>query len=92
MGTSASEAVTEVIAIIRINLDYLDRWCEHQYYYPFFSILVLKTLCCLGPPMPCERVFSKACFINSDRQCLLQSIKILYFKITSHKHAPLTVL
>lgn len=59
IGTSTSQAITEIQrylddTIIKRNLDPLVWWCEHQYYYPFLSILARKTLCCLGSSVPCE--------------------------------------
>jgi len=81
IGTSTSQAITEIQrylddTIIKRNLDPLAWWCEHQYYYPFLSILARKTLCCLGSSVPCERVFSKAGLIVSDRRCRLKPTKI----------------
>jgi len=81
IGTSTSQAITEIQrylddTIIKRNLDPLTWWFEHQYHYRFLSILARKTLCCLGSSVPCERVFSKAGLIVSDRRNRLKSTKI----------------
>lgn len=81
IGTSTSQPITEIQRylddpIIKRNLDPLAWWYEHQYYYPFLSILARKTLCCLGSSVIWERVFSKAGLIVYDRRCRLKSTKI----------------
>lgn len=78
--TSTARALIEVQRyleepIINRNENPLEWWQEHKYNYPFLSILARKTLCCLGSSVPCERVFSKAGLIISDRRCRLKSKK-----------------
>lgn len=78
--TSTARALVEVQRyleepILKRNDNPLEWWQKHKYNYPYLSILARKTLCCLGSSVPCERVFSKAGLIITDRRCRLKSKK-----------------
>ncbi|XP_022162108.1 uncharacterized protein LOC111027917 [Myzus persicae] len=77
---STARAIVEVQRyleepILKRNGNPLEWWQEHKYNYPYLSIFSRKTLCCLGSSIPCERVFSKAGLIITDRRCRLKSKK-----------------
>lgn len=80
-GTNTSRAIIEVQryledAIQNRNTDALKWWKDNKYNYPYLSQLARKTLCCLGTSVPCERVFSKAGLLISDRRSRLSSNKV----------------
>ncbi|XP_060854989.1 zinc finger BED domain-containing protein 4-like [Metopolophium dirhodum] len=59
-------------------------WQEQKYNFPFLSILARRMLCCLSSSVPCERVFSKAGLILSDRRCRLNSKKAQMLLFLNH--------
>lgn len=81
IGTATSRAIVELQrymedSIISRHQDPLKWWKDHSYNYPNLSILAKNTLCHLGTPVPCERVFSSAGLVLSDRRCRLKSEKV----------------
>lgn len=81
MGTVTSRALVEVQryleeAIQNRNSDPLKWWFENKHNYPYLSQLARKMLCALGTSVPCERVFSKAGQVLSDRRSSLSSKKV----------------
>ncbi|KAL4083712.1 hypothetical protein QTP88_029028 [Uroleucon formosanum] len=80
IGTSTSRAIVEVQRyleepVLKRNSNPLEWWQEHKYNYPFLNVLARKMLCCLGSSVPCERVFSKAGLLISDRRSCLNTKK-----------------
>jgi len=78
--TSKSRAIIEVQrymeeALVPRNSNPLIWWKEQKHNFPFLSILARRMLCCLSSSVPCERVFSKAGLVLSDRRCRLNSKK-----------------
>ena len=51
-------------------------WKENAQYFPYLSSLAKKYLCALGTSVPCERLFSKAGLILSDRRNRLTKDKV----------------
>jgi len=79
-STVTSRAIIEVQryledSIINRNCDPLKWWYDNKHNYPYLSQLARKMLCALGTSVPCERVFSKAGLLLSDRRCNLSSKK-----------------
>jgi len=79
-GTVTSRAIIEVqryleYSIINRNCDPLKWWFDNKHNYPYLNQLARKMLCALGTSVPCERVFSKAGLLLSDRRCNLSSKK-----------------
>ncbi|CAI6352613.1 unnamed protein product [Macrosiphum euphorbiae] len=71
-GTNTSSAIIEVQIYLEDdiqnrNTDALKWWMVNKHIYPYLSQLSRRTLCCLGTSVPCERVFSKAGLLISDR-------------------------
>jgi hypothetical protein len=80
IGTSTSRAIVEVQRyleepVLKRNSKPLEWWQEHKYNYPFLNVLARRMLCCLGSSVPCERVFSKAGLLISDRRSCLNTKK-----------------
>lgn len=80
-GTSTSRAIIEVQRYLEDdiqnrNTDPLKWWKDNKHNYPYLSQLARRTLCCLGTSVPCERVFSKAGLLISDRRRRLSSNKV----------------
>ncbi|KAE9543717.1 hypothetical protein AGLY_002113 [Aphis glycines] len=78
--TSTSPAIVEVQRyleepVLKRNSNPLEWWQEHKYNYPFLNVLARRMLCCLGSSVPCERVFSKAGLLISDRRSCLNTKK-----------------
>lgn len=48
-------------------------WCERQMMYPWLSKLAKKYLCVCATSVPCERIFSKAGQIVTERRNRLKS-------------------
>jgi len=85
-GTSTSRAIIEVQRYLEDdiqnrNTDPLKWWKDNKRNYPYLSQLARRTLCCLGTSVPCERVFSKAGLLISDRKSRLSSnnVEMLLF-------------
>ncbi|XP_022182002.1 zinc finger BED domain-containing protein 1-like [Myzus persicae] len=81
MGTVTSRALVEVQryleeAIQNRNSDPLKWWFENKHNHPYLSQLARNMLCALGTSVPCERVFSKAGQVLSDRRSSLSSKKV----------------
>jgi len=81
IGTATSRAIVELQrymedSIISRHQDPLKWWKDHSYNYPNLSILAKNTLCHLGTSVPCERVFSSAGLVLSNRRCRLKSEKV----------------
>lgn len=79
-STTTSRAIIEVQryledSIINRNCDPLKWWFDNKHNYPYLNQLARKMLCALGTSVPCERVFSKAGLLLSDRRCNLSSKK-----------------
>lgn len=80
-GTNTSRAIIEVQRYLEDdiqnrNTDALKWWMDNKHNYPYLSQLARRTLCCLGTSVPCERVFSKAGLLISDRRSRLSSKKV----------------
>lgn len=80
-GTNTSRAIIEVQRYLEDglqhrNTDPLKWWKDNRHNFPYLSQLAKKTLCCLGTSVPCERVFSKAGLLISDRRSRLSSKKV----------------
>lgn len=79
-GTNTSRAIIEVQrylkdTILQRNSDALKWWQENKHNYPYLNQLARKFLC-LGTSVPCERVFSQAGLLISDRHSRLSSNKV----------------
>jgi len=80
-GTNTSRTIIEVLryledVIQNRNTDALKWLMDNKHYYPYLSQLARRKLCCLGTSVPCERVFSKAGLLISDRRSRLSSKKV----------------
>lgn len=92
-GTSKSKALIEIqryiddIEILPRQQNPIQWWKENAQYFPHLSNLVKKYLYVLGTSVPCERLFSKAGLLLSDRRSRLspKKIKILLFLNINYK-------
>lgn len=80
-GTASSRAIIEVQRYIEAELlprrmDPLNWWKQHQYNYPFLKQVVQEKCCILATSVPCERLFSKAGNILTDRRTCLSALKL----------------
>ena len=80
-GTSSSRAVIEVQRYLQDDLigekeDPFRWWDNHKHDYPLLSQLVRENCCALATSVPCERVFSKAGNILTERRSQLSSTKL----------------
>ncbi|KDR08537.1 hypothetical protein L798_01791, partial [Zootermopsis nevadensis] len=57
------------------NVDPLQWWKAHQFNYPHLSMVVREIFCAFGSSVPCERVFSKAGMLITERRNRLSSKK-----------------
>lgn len=88
---SSSRAIIEVQRYLEDSMlkrkeDPLQWWRDHGYNYPYLHLLAKRTLCCLGTSVPCERVFSKAGLILSDRRCRLKNEKVKMLMFLNYNH------
>lgn len=80
-GTCTSRSIIEIQRYLEEPVqnrtcDPLQWWADNSHNYPYLSQLARKQLCCLGTSVPCERVFSKAGLLISDRRCSLSKQKV----------------
>ncbi|GBN17231.1 Zinc finger BED domain-containing protein 4 [Araneus ventricosus] len=80
-GTASSRALLEINryleeGIISRKSDPLLWWRSQKYNYPHLSSLVQEMGCALATSVPCERVFSKAGNILTERRSRLNSNKV----------------
>lgn len=80
-GTASSRAVIEVQRYMEAELlgrkeDPLDWWRNHHYNYPYLKNIVQEKCCALATSVPCERLFSKAGTILSERRTRLKPHKV----------------
>jgi uncharacterized membrane protein len=97
LGTTTSAAITEVQRYVEESIlgrqqDPLLWWIKHQHSYPTLSKLVVRKFNMLATSVPCERVFSKAGNVVSERRSRLSSQhveKLLFLNSNSYllKHA-----
>lgn len=81
VGTPQSIAITEVDRYLKQNpahlsIDPLLWWRENKIDFPYISEIVQETFCIMATSVPCERVFSKAGLILSDRRASLSANKV----------------
>lgn len=79
-GTPISRALLEIQRyqeedILQRKADPLDWWKNHSILFPRLSKLAKEKLCALGTSVPCERLFSKAGLIVSQRRSRLSDNK-----------------
>ncbi|XP_023312348.1 zinc finger BED domain-containing protein 4-like [Anoplophora glabripennis] len=80
-GTATSRALMEVQRYMEEDLlprndNPLDWWREHKYSYPYLSIVAQEKLSIVATSVPCERIFSKAGLVISDRRNRLSGNKV----------------
>lgn len=80
-GTCKSRSIIEIQRYLEEPIqnrtcDPLQWLADNSYNYPYLSQLARKRLCCLGTSVPCERVFSKAGLLVTDRRCSLSKQKV----------------
>lgn len=80
-GTTTSRAIIEVQRYLQDELigekeDPFKWWDNHKHNYPLLSQLVRENCCALATSVPCERVFSKAGNILTERRSQLSSSKL----------------
>ena len=81
---SSNKTVASVREVDKyLNEEYLDRkgdplvwWNQRKLIYPKLYSFVLKRLCIVATSVPCERTFSIAGQIITDRRCLLLPEKV----------------
>lgn len=67
--------------LINRHEDPLKWWTAHKLLYPRLFILVRKRLCILATSVPCERLFSEACLVITERRNRMlasKSSKVLF--------------
>lgn len=80
-GTASSRAIIEVqrymeTEILDRHADPLEWWSKHHYNYPYLKQIIQEKCCALATSVPCERLFSKAGNILSERRTRLNTNKI----------------
>lgn len=80
-GTASSRVIIEVQRdmeeeILDRKKNALEWWKQHQYNYPYLKQLVQEKCWVLGTSVPCERLFSKAGNILTDRRNRLSANKV----------------
>ncbi|KAJ8969216.1 hypothetical protein NQ317_015266 [Molorchus minor] len=91
LDTSVAENITinpRTAAILNPLLermeDPLKWWKEKQAVYPILSQFVKKRLCITGTSVPCERIFSKAGLILTERRYRLGANKMAQIMFLNH--------
>lgn len=79
-GIASSRAVVEMQRYMEAELlgrkeDPLGWWRNHHYNYPYLESIVQEKCCALATSLPCERLFSKAGTILSERHMRLKPHK-----------------
>ncbi|XP_072392289.1 zinc finger BED domain-containing protein 4-like [Diabrotica undecimpunctata] len=80
-GTATSRAIIEVQRYLEADIlprqeNPLNWWRHNRYNYPYISQMVQKKCCAIATSVPCERLFSKAGQLLSDRRSRLGSTKV----------------
>lgn len=93
IGTSTSRAIVEVqryleSGVICRNDDPLKWWVNNKYKYPHLARVAQRKLGVLATSVPCERLFSKAGEIMSERRSRLkpENMKMILFLNTNSKY------
>lgn len=79
-GTNTLKSIIEVNryleeSVLIRTVDSIGWWREHSYNYPNLSNIVREKCCVVGTSVQCERVFSKAGFVLSERRNRLKPKK-----------------
>lgn len=79
-GTATSKAILEVQRYLECDRllrkeDPLKWWRENKYFFPQLALVAQERLSAIATSVPCERLFSKAGLILSDRRSRLSSNK-----------------
>lgn len=90
-GTNTSKAIIEVNRYIDDNIlprtnDSFSWWRDNSYNYPNLSKIVKEKCCVVGSSVPCERVFSKAGFVISERRNRLKPNKVKQILFLNHNY------
>ena len=80
-GTFRSRSIIEVQRYLedgnlQRNKDPLQWWCENKHIYPNIAKVAQERLCTLATSVPCERLFSKAGLVLTDRRNRLSDNKV----------------
>ncbi|XP_050314913.1 E3 SUMO-protein ligase ZBED1-like [Anthonomus grandis grandis] len=79
-STANSQAIVEVQRYLECDLvprskNPCEWWSENRYYYPLLSEIFQDTFCAIATSVPCERLFSKAGQIITERRNRINSNK-----------------
>ncbi|CAH1997729.1 unnamed protein product [Acanthoscelides obtectus] len=79
-ATASSQAIIEVQRYLEEDLlprneDPCKWWRDFNHYYPVLSEVIREKFCALATSVPCERLFSKAGLIISERRSRLKAHK-----------------
>lgn len=79
-GTATSKAITEVQRFLDCEKisrkdDPLKWWKENKHIFPHLALVAQERLSAIATSVPCERLFSKAGLMISDRRSRLSSKK-----------------
>uniref|UniRef100_A0A6P7H1Y9 Uncharacterized protein LOC114345090 n=1 Tax=Diabrotica virgifera virgifera TaxID=50390 RepID=A0A6P7H1Y9_DIAVI len=91
--TPTSRAIIEIERYLGDKIlprsdDPLNWWRNHKHIYPYLSVIAREKLCAVGSSVPCERLFSEAGEIMSDRRSMLSTRKtqLLIFLNANYKY------
>jgi len=90
-GTNTSKAIIEVNRYIDDNIlprtsDSFSWWRDNSYNYSNLSTIIIEKCCVVGSSVPCERVFSKAGFVISERRNRLKPNKVNQILFLNHNY------
>jgi len=70
--------------LLKRTEDPLAWWHERKLLYPRLYLMVCRRLCVVATSVPCERIFSKAGFLLTDRRSRLSADKVEKLLFLNH--------